>query len=264
MSCLSTYEPRYTAFLTAMKVDIDEYLQTGRVSGAQRLADATGEPLRADRLPQHFTGDLDADFVLVHLNPKEGDQPEWHRHMKTFEEVFDVFRHFGQRMYGPEDSTYQSNFDDKQVRFLKPFNVINLVDERGGADGKKDRRQNLERAIDDKLQLEMVPYASNNFNTSAFSRELLQEHFDRLLAVITAKPRGYVIFCGSVFEPLLKSFITEDFEFTVPKNDGNETRDSARFSTLVLPGAVKAGLAQTWPRQGLPMASYARAIIDRY
>jgi hypothetical protein len=46
------------------------------LSAAHRLTTATGQHFNADRLPQYFTGDLDAPVVLVHLNHKQANAPE--------------------------------------------------------------------------------------------------------------------------------------------------------------------------------------------
>ncbi len=113
-----------------------------------------------------FTGDLDASFVLVHLNPKQrdvtSDEPaDFPLPFRSFEEYFDVCRHFGARMYGSESSrTHRSQFDLKQVRFLEPFDVIDFVEEKT----REDRFTNLERLFDCKLQLELIPYGSNSFS----------------------------------------------------------------------------------------------------
>lgn len=79
----------------------------------------------------YFTGDLDARLVLVHLNPKQTDDPaprfQGPPPVNTFEEYFDIFRNWGARFYGVgTDREFMSRFDRKQIRFLRPFGAIDF------------------------------------------------------------------------------------------------------------------------------------------
>jgi hypothetical protein len=138
----------------------------------------------------YFTGDLDAPVVLVHLKPKQADDAvETAFPVSTFEQYFDVHRNWGARMYGSDGyREFKSRFDRKQVRFLRPFNVIDF-----GPDANEDGLlRNLERVVDHKLQLELVPYGSDTFNASAFGVPEVKAHFQRVLRVIAATKRKYV------------------------------------------------------------------------
>jgi hypothetical protein len=53
-------------------------------------------------------------------------------------------------------------------------------------------------------KLELVPYATPDFPTGRLSVHELSPHFQRVLDVISAYERRYVLFCGAVFEKLLK------------------------------------------------------------
>ena len=49
---------------------------------------------------------------------------------RSFEEHFDAYRRFGAGMYGPDSPrTHRSPFDHKQIRFLRPFGVIDFVED---------------------------------------------------------------------------------------------------------------------------------------
>jgi hypothetical protein len=123
------------------------------------------------------------------------------------------------------------------------------------------------RVVDHKLQLELVPYGSASFSARGFTPAVLAPHFDRILATIAVVPRRYVLFCGAVFKPLLSEHVTRWHEFHLRKNDGTLTRQRATFANLLLPhhgGYLQAGLAQSWARQGIPMAAYAEEIRARY
>jgi hypothetical protein len=268
LSCLHVYAQRYSPLLSEMRADLQEFRVAGTISRARQLADATDQLFNADRLPQFFTGDLDGPVVLVHLNPKQANAPAqssgWQTTVRTLEEYFDACRHFGTRMYGPSSPrTRQSPFDHKQIRFLRPLGVIDFVQEHSRA----DRFTNLERVVDDKLQLELVPYGSVSFSPRGFTPEILAPHLGRILSTIVAAPRRYVLFCGAVFRPLLSEHVIRWHEFHLRKKDGTLERQRVSFANLLLPyegGYVRAGLAQSWARQGIPMAAYAEEIRSRY
>ena len=268
MSCLQVYAERYAPLVAEMRAGLEEFLATGTISGALRLTTATGQHFNADRLPQFFTGDLDAPVVLVHLNPKQANAPAeltgWQTTARTLEDYFDWCRHFGARMYGPSSPrTHRSPFDHKQIRFLQPLGAIDFAQEHSRA----DRFTNLERAVDHKLQLELVPHGSASFSARGFAPEVLAPHFGRILATIAVVPRRYVLFCGAVFRPQLREHVTRWHEFHLRKNDGTLTRQRAAFANLLLPyegGYLRAGLAQSWARQGIPMAAYAEEVRARY
>jgi hypothetical protein len=251
-----------------MRADLEEFLATGTVSGARRLTVATGQHFSADRLPQFFTGDLDAPVVLVHLNPKQAKvpmpPPAWQATIQTLEDYFDCYRHFGARMYGPSSPrTHRSRFDHKQIWFLRPLDVIDFVP----GHSRADRYINLERVIDHKLQLELVPYGSASFSARGFTPAVLGPHLGRILSTIATMPRWYVLFCGAVFTPLLGEHVTRWHEFHLPKNDGTLERQRSSFASLLLPhegGHIRAGLAPSWARQGIPMAAYAEEIRSHY
>jgi hypothetical protein len=191
LSCLDVYAQRYAPLLSEMRADLQEFLAAGTIIRARGLTDATGQHFNADRLPQFFTGDLDAPVVLVHLNPKQANAPiqlaGWQTTARTLEDYFDWCRHFGARMYGPSSPrTHRSPFDHKQIRFLQPLGVIDFVQERN----RDDRFINLERVVDHKLQLELVPYGSASFSTRGFTPEVLAPHLGRVVSTIAACRAG--------------------------------------------------------------------------
>ena len=124
------------------------------------LRERLGEPFRSDEPPQFFVGDLDAAFVLVHLDPKPHDAA-WSHHLKasTLDAYALAQRWFGRDHYGSGASPWHSPFDHKQILFVEPFGVIDFAV--SGADGRSATRIRLEQVIDEKLQLELIPYASS-------------------------------------------------------------------------------------------------------
>jgi hypothetical protein len=256
------YKDKYRHLLEEIRVDLDELGAIGTIRRATDLSRNTGQCFSAAEYPQYFVGDLDASFVLVHLNPKGIINPpaRFSGHVQSLTEYVAAFSKFGNRMYGASSGRlHRSPFDHKQIRFLRPFDVIDFVEERGSG----DRYINLERVIDRKLQLELIPYASPTFSSTGLSEQVLRPHYERMMSVIAARDRKYVMFCGSVFEPILRKYIIASFEFVLPKVDGGSSRSKSRFSTLRLPYGGKvfeAGLAPSWARQGINMRAYGQKI----
>jgi hypothetical protein len=256
---------RYGPLLEEIEEDVDEFVLTGRLEKAVRLRERSGQHFNHNDVPQYFTGDLDSELVLVHLNPKapainhatahEGPLP-----FKNLEDYIELYSRFGALKYGPlSPRTWRSPFDHKQIRFLRPFGVIDFVDERT----RGDRFRNLELVIDRKLQLELIPYQSPTFSTRGLTPLLLRPHIERIMRVIAARPRRYVIFCGNVFAPLLRDSIICEHRFHLNKADGLPEKMASRFASLSLEFEGKeivAGLAYSFARQGIPMREYGTMV----
>jgi hypothetical protein len=260
---------RYDRLLREIEVDVEDFVRNRRVHRAKQLSELSGQHFNQDEPPLYFTGDHDSELVLIHLNPKapaaspaprfEGELP-----FRSLHEYVELKRHFGAVTYGPAaPRTHRSPFDHKQIRFLRAFGVIPFMEERT----REDRFRNLELVCDRKLQLELIPYTSPSFSTRGLTRALLAPHFERLMHVITARPRRYVIFCGSVFAPLLKAAVVAEHRFRLTRTDGVPERMTSRFAKLELHyGAepITAGLAYSFARQGIPMAQYGDAVHKLY
>jgi hypothetical protein len=203
--------------------------------------------------------------ILVHLNPKQSaTDTKGSLSIETFEEYFDAFRHFGARRYGAGTArTHKSPFDRKQIRFLQPFGLIDFLPE----DSDDAVYTNLERVVDRKLQLELIPYESNTFDSRAFSPDIIAPYLERILRVISARPRRFVMFCGAVFGPVLNRFVVENHRFRLRKKDGTLDRMTSSFAKVSITVAethVDAGWCRSWSRQGLPMAAYGAEVQRRY
>jgi len=246
--------------------DLDDLRSQGRLSAATRLSTGSGQQFNAGTLPLYFTGDLEARLVLVHLNPKQRDSVDrWSGGpVPGVKEYVADHASFGQRMYGPTSGRrHRSAFDHKQIRFLRPFGVIDFLDE-----NQPDARfQNLERAIDQKLQMEVIPYGSDRFRTQGMTSELLAPHWDRLLDTIATHDRSIVLFCGVVLGQLLQPYVTKEHRFRLPKADGSLTQNEARFANLRLEHegrTLLAGLAYSYAQRGLPLGAYGAECSSRY
>lgn len=238
--------------------ELAELHKTRKLRRALELSARTGQHFNHNEYPMYFTGKLDASLVLVHLNPKfpNNHADEFQGTVKSFERYFFEHEHFGQVHYGiSSPRRHRSPFDHKQIRFVKPFGVINFVDEQE----PEDRFTNLERVMEEKLQLELIPYSSDNFRAKGFTSAILRPHLERILDVICACRREYVIFCGTVFETFFKDSIVNQQKFFLSKKDGQTTQYQVRFSNLHFTykgQVIRAGLAHSFAQQGIPMDAY--------
>ena len=245
--------------------DLEDLRAHGRIHRAAELAAATGEPLTDNVLPMYFTGRLDADLVLVHLNPRFAPG-RYRTDVPGMASYIDWHVRYGHHTFG-SDPSYRSAFDHKQVRFLKPFGLIDFLEESSLQAG----RANAERAVDQKLQLELIPYPSSEFRAHRFPPDLLVPHFERVLDVIGDHPRQVVLFCGAVFDKLLERSgllrARRDHKFRLHKANGELTSSTYSFSNLLLyhrGTQVRAGLARQFAVQGSPTAAYGQTCAELY
>lgn len=250
-----------------MKSDFEEFHNNRRIERAKEFSKLTGMHVNHNEYPMYFFGDPEAKFVMVHLQPKQQDNKselyEGDFKFSNFGEYYNFYRYFGkmtQRMQS-------SKFDLNQIRFLKPFNVIKF-------DDSADRSHDLEKVIDEKLQLQLMPFSSSKFPTSlvkAASAEngLLKQYIEILLETINEQKRDYIIFCGKVFESVLKDYIIsrEDYKFKLPKVDGSVAKNSSSFSKITLNfngHKLSAGIAHSYHQQGLNMNEYGKKCCEIY
>lgn len=254
-------------YLDTIRGDVEEFIKTGRVEKAHELSQRTGHHFNWSSAPQHFVGKLDAKFVMMHLNPKQRDcfddcyegTLDW----QNFEEYLSYHQSFGKIKYGSNsDRTHKSPFDQKQIRFLRAFNAIDFVTEKT----PEDRYFNLERVIDQKLQLEIIPYGSDNFEASKMKKDIAP-FLDVALDLIATCPRDYILFCGSVFNRIFSDSIKRTERFKLKKTDGSWTKAEYKFSVLSFSHkgtSIKAGLAHSYAMQGLPMVEYGKKCSELY
>lgn len=250
-----------------MQSDIEEFHLSRKISRAKELSELTGMHVNHNEYPSYFFGDPQAKFVLIHLNPKQqdnkSDKYEGNLKFASFDEYFKFHRYYGKIHYGEHsDKTLKSPFDLKQIRFIKPFNVIEF-------DDTDSKYVNLEKVMDNKLQLELLPFGSSKFETSLIKDDALKSYIEILLDTITSQERGYVIFCGKVFETVLKNYIVskKDYEFKLPKVDGSIAKNNSSFSKIIINfngNEISAGIAKSFAQQGLNMSEYGKKCCQLY
>jgi len=200
-----------------------------------------------------------ARLVLVHLNPKLADRLAGNR-FDDFDSYVERHRHFGYYHWN-QDATYRSQFDHKQVRFLRPFGVIDFVPDTNEA----SKRRNAEPAIDRNPQLELGPYGSPTFPTHASQ----QRHCVRISA--RSPPTGVPTCCSAAPCSTTSSIVLASLphEPTIvsrlPPNDGVSIGEY-RFSNVMVRShgqEIRAGVA-SFATQGLPMPAYGSMGHERY
>jgi len=254
-------------WLSAMRADIDELHATRQLSEARDLSAHCGAHFNHNTYPVYFTGDLRSRLVLVHHNPQQrasdGAAYEGEFEFESFDDYLTHHRRFGHYRWelGQEQP---APVDHKEMRFLSHWGVLNLLEAETG----DDKRTNAARAIDQRLQLELIPYGSPKFPPDGIQTDVLAPYYERLMRVVTAYPRDYVILCGAIFESLFAPYIVErdDHSFRLPTSTG-VSRVEYRFSNLSLAfdgRMVAVGLAPNFASPGVPMDAYGRTCHGHY
>ena len=212
--------------------------------------------------PQFFTGDIHAKLALVHLNPKR-NEIFWNEKCKDtdFDAYWKRHKYFGNKVYGENSpKTHKSPFDLKQVRFLEPFGILPFNGE---------KYHDLEVAIDQKLQFELVPFGSPNFDYHKIGVENLKPFVMRMIDLLLECERKYIIFCGRVFNEILKDFIIKEktHSFKLTKNDGEETQSVFEVINIRVKynnSEITACIAPQFAKQGYPVGRYAEKVHELY
>ena len=119
------------------------------------------------------------------------------------------------------------------------------------------------------MQLELIPFGSSKFETTLIKGDPLKAYIETLLDTIISEEREYVIFCGKVFETLLKDYIVskKDYVFKLPKTDGSTAKNNSSFSRIIINfngKKISAGIAQSFAQQGLNMSEYGKKCYELY
>ena len=247
-------------YIKFLQKNYNDWNLMGYCEESKKINNKIGDKYFCESNPHFFTGNLSADLVLVHLNPKRNknkvsglydvERPKFN----SFEEYFDYFSYFGRYNYGENsERTHKSRFDKKQIRFLKPLNILPF----SGNDIYKD----LEIVMDNKLQIELIPFGSENFNYNKVGIKNIEPFINNILSLIAAKERKQVIFCGRVFDDILKEYVSKKkvHEFKLQKTDGTFTNGDYHFIEVEIKynnKVIKAVIAPQYAMQGMPIEQY--------
>lgn len=259
-----------------MKNDLEERLSgKSTISAAENIAMAIKDDVSAKGLPSYFFGDRDAKTVVVNLNPGEAADicdREWKCRTEGFGGSLDGFiekyierqRTYGIR-YGLTENGKADPFDVKQAAFLTPWvgNGIGLASDPDW-NNEQYRLEAKTKVICNKLQLELVPYASAKFAVDKDKIALFHPFVETLLDEIFSKERKYLIFASALFEDIFKDYnkaCPDTFDFSrpavkgAPLKPGGKLRGKCRVITIRFRGkSQKALIAHTFSSQALGRA----------
>jgi hypothetical protein len=206
-----------------MDTDMEERLAGKPISGAVNLAPVmqvknskAANEFSTQGLPGYFCGDRGADTVVVNLNPGiDADEANksWDEDTQSFNKssvqsfINDLKAH--SENYGRIDKDRYDSFDIKQAAFFYDWkdSGLNLPSmPQAGWDDKGFCLEAKSLVLLNKLQLELVPYASAKFAINKGKKGLFFPYVDTLLDEIFKKERKYVVFASAIFEDIFKAY----------------------------------------------------------
>ena len=214
-------------FLKTIRKTFQELQNHGYCWGAVQLNEFIGHNYFDTCNPHFFTGNLKSKLVMIQLNPKRERKDFNLKSTNSLEEHIDFYSNYGKHVYGATSGQrFKSKFDQKLIRFLKPLNLLDI--------NTTDIFQNLENIVDQKLQLEFIPFGSPNFNYTLIPQHRLEYYMELILDLITSEKRECVIFGGRVFSELLKPYIIgkEIHRFKLQKVNGDLTKNEYEIEQI--------------------------------
>ena len=198
--------------------DLRDLYNNGRINGiisaAEKLQSVIKGGVSTKGLPGHFTGKRSAETVFVTLNPGQ-DVANADINTKNQIRLLKIDDHstdinfistymnaridLGNRIKG-------SAFDVKQARFLKEWKNSGIIFPLGFPSDSKTFREAKKIVLLEKLQLELVPYCSKNFDINNEVINDLLPFMEILFDEIFNSKRTYVIFASAKFESLFKLY----------------------------------------------------------
>lgn len=231
----------------------------------------------------------------------------------------DNYNHFNSN-YGDWDKNRHDNFDLKQAFFLLnwgktgidlPNNLSDAINPKQceNQEEKEDEEKRLmdiklkakQRVLMDKLQLELVPYASRSFSSFKEKKKIkeLCPYVETLFEEIFSQKREYVIFCSRLFKVVFEVYnknkqwhegnevyhkqwcveFGDEYKCTIKDNKVNKKGDievkelSVSCQPITIKRnngeSIKAIIANTFPSQALPnaykkMAEYGKFCYQVY
>ena len=308
---------------------LKEDFQNCKISAAEDLSIrlfGTPTAFSIHGLPGYFTGNREAKTVMVMLNPGSdvatNDNPSIMKklldklHINTTSDVnFIETYKAGNKAFGTYDrevrastkktkKVYPDNFDLKQAAFLKEWPKDCGVDIPDSFPPNGNKLENMdydealrtaENVLTQKLQLELVPYASRKFD--GISKEkythlfpYVKILFDEIFSEnYKEKEPRYVIFCSAFFEKLFEEYNKADskdyperiyFIKTVEQRRPEILKNRVSCSLIKIcrdgkkndkqdGSYIEAIIAKTFPNQALPnaynrMVKYGKFCYDTY
>ena len=194
------------------------------------------------------------------------------RSMKNAEDV--MAYHKWCENYGHIDKFRFDNFDVKQAFFLHKWPNTDITFPANLCATPKSNKQILldakEVVLTQKLQLELIPYASSSF--SRFDKNkigLVFPFVETLFDEIFSHERNYVIFCSRLFVTIFEEYehkhkgTIKILDDTCPEQiAGSNIKGSCTLVSITYNNkTIKALIANTFPNQAL---SNAYSLMEKY
>lgn len=230
-------------------------------------------------LPGYYAGDRKAKTVMVMLNPgMDVDEANDNlmcdickRSMKNAADIENYHKWCVE--YGHIDRSRLDNFDLKQAFFLHNWKDTGISLPENLCASPKSGKQTLldakEAVLTQKLQMDLIPYASSSF--SAFNKKMLSltvPFVETLFDEIFSQDRNYVVFCSKKFEAVFKEYNKVHqgaIDFVATESQiipGSKINGSCSIVIIHHQNkTVKALIANTFPNQALPNAYH---LMEKY
>ena len=251
-----------------IKGDLKGLYDGAGMERARRLSQSLKLKFSAKGEPAHFFGNRGANTVVVMLNPgsscKEAEEKmkelieRWK--CKSLKSFIDSYMDHKANAAGRCPECCRSDaFDVKQAAFLKRWKGSGIVLPTSFA-SEKEKLQAKKNVLLQKLQLELVPFASASFSPKSKKElKVLLPYLEDCIDEIFSKKRKYVVFCGRVFEQLLKMFNDGDVASVILSKKRSERlqnfNGNCSVAIIQYKGKTqKALIAHTFASRALPNA----------
>lgn len=223
-------------------------------------------------LPGYYAGDRKAKTVMVMLNPGM-DVEEANNNLmsdickRSMKNAADIENYHKWCVeYGHIDRSRLDNFDLKQAFFLHNWKDTGISLPENLCASPKSGKQTLldakEAVLTQKLQMDLIPYASSSFSTLNNNLLSLTIPFvETLFDEIFSQDRNYVVFCSKKFETVFKEYNKVHqgaIDFVATESQiipGSKINGSCSIVLIHHQNkTVKALIANTFPNQALPNA----------
>jgi hypothetical protein len=230
-------------------------------------------------LPGYYAGDRKAKTVMVMLNPgmdvdKANDNLMCDICKRSMKNAADIENYHKWCVeYGHIDRSRLDNFDLKQAFFLHNWKDTGISLPENLCASPKSGKQTLldakEAVLTQKLQMDLIPYASSSFSTLNNNLLSLTVPFvETLFDEIFSQDRNYVVFCSKKFEAVFKEYNKVHqgaIDFVATESQiipGSKINGSCSIVLIHHQNkTVKALIANTFPNQALPNAYH---LMEKY
>ena len=230
-------------------------------------------------LPGYYAGDRKAKTVMVMLNPgmdvdEANDNLMCDICKRSIKNAADIENYHKWCVeYGHIDRSRLDNFDLKQAFFLHKWKDTGISLPENLCASPKSGKQTLldakEAVLTQKLQMDLIPYASSSF--SPLNNNLLSltvPFVETLFDEIFSQDRNYAVFCSKKFEAVFKEYNKVHqgaIDFVATKSQiipGSKINGSCSIVLIHHQNkTVKALIANTFPNQALPNAYH---LMEKY